>query len=45
MADSLNLASASGALRCERAHQEPMPTFDELHAFIETRERTALSAV
>jgi sugar/nucleoside kinase (ribokinase family) len=44
MEDSLTLASASGALRCERAHHEPMPTFDEVNAFIGTRERVAARA-
>jgi sugar/nucleoside kinase (ribokinase family) len=38
MTDSLTLASASGALRCERGHDEPMPTLDELRAFISSRE-------
>jgi sugar/nucleoside kinase (ribokinase family) len=44
MADSLTLASASGALRCERSHQEPMPTLTELRAFIASRERLSTAA-
>ncbi len=44
MSDSLNLACASGALRCERAHHEPMPTLAELRAFIGSRERTWIPA-
>lgn len=39
MRDSLELACASGALRCERAGHEPMPTVAELSAFIDSRER------
>jgi sugar/nucleoside kinase (ribokinase family) len=39
MSDSLSLGCASGALRCERAHHEPMPSLGELHAFIGSRER------
>src|SRR6266571_1819658 len=39
MEKSLTFACASGALRCERAHHEPMPTLDELHAFVGSRER------
>lgn len=42
MEDCLTLACASGALRCERAHHEPMPTLAELHAVIGSRERLAL---
>ena len=30
MEDCLTLACTSGALRCERAHHEPMPTLAEL---------------
>jgi sugar/nucleoside kinase (ribokinase family) len=44
MEDCLTLACASGALRCERAHHEPMPTLAELHAVIGSRERLALPA-
>jgi sugar/nucleoside kinase (ribokinase family) len=44
MDECLSLASASGALRCERAHHEPMPTLAELHAVIGLRERLAHSA-
>ena len=44
MADSMSLASASGALRCERAAHEPMPTLAELRAFVASRERVPVSA-
>lgn len=44
MEDCLTLGCASGALRCERAHHEPMPTLAELHAVIGSRERTSRSA-
>jgi sugar/nucleoside kinase (ribokinase family) len=44
MEDCLTLACASGALRCERAHHEPMPTLAELHAIIGSRERLILPA-
>jgi sugar/nucleoside kinase (ribokinase family) len=44
MSESLALACASGALRCERAHHQPMPTLAELHAFIGSRERSSLPA-
>jgi sugar/nucleoside kinase (ribokinase family) len=44
MTDSLSLASASGALRCERAHHEPMPTLEQLQAFIGSRERASVPA-
>jgi sugar/nucleoside kinase (ribokinase family) len=37
--DSLELACASGALRCERGQHEPMPTLGELHGCIRSRER------
>jgi sugar/nucleoside kinase (ribokinase family) len=37
--DSLELACASGALRCERGHHEPMPTLAELRGCISSRER------
>jgi sugar/nucleoside kinase (ribokinase family) len=43
--DSLRLACASGALRCERAHDEPMPTLDELYAVIGSCERIAVPTV
>jgi sugar/nucleoside kinase (ribokinase family) len=36
---SLDLACASGALRCEHAHHEPMPTLAELRGCIRSRER------
>ena len=32
--DALRLASACGALRCERAHHEPLPTMTELNHLI-----------
>jgi sugar/nucleoside kinase (ribokinase family) len=35
----LTLACASGALRCERAHREPMPALDDLRAVIGSRDR------
>jgi sugar/nucleoside kinase (ribokinase family) len=44
MGDSLVLACASGALRCERAHQEPMPALAELRAFVDSRERIGIPA-
>jgi sugar/nucleoside kinase (ribokinase family) len=44
MEDCLTLACASGALRCERAHHEPMPTLAELHAVVGSRERLILPA-
>jgi hypothetical protein len=39
MHDCLGLAAASGALRCERGHGEPMPGLGELRAFMQGRER------
>lgn len=39
MDESLSLACASGALRCERAHHEPLPTLDELREVIESSVR------
>jgi sugar/nucleoside kinase (ribokinase family) len=44
MGDSLGLACASGALRCERAHHEPMPALAELRAFMDSRERIGIPA-
>jgi sugar/nucleoside kinase (ribokinase family) len=44
MQDCLELAAASGALRCERAHNEPMPTLDELRAFMQSRRQAASAA-
>lgn len=44
MQDCLDLAAASGALRCERAHNEPMPTLDELRAFMQSRRQAASAA-
>jgi sugar/nucleoside kinase (ribokinase family) len=44
MSESLALASASGALRCEHAHHEPLPTLAELYAVIGSRERMAVPA-
>jgi sugar/nucleoside kinase (ribokinase family) len=37
MRDALDLAAASGALRCERAHDEALPSLTELVAFIASR--------
>jgi sugar/nucleoside kinase (ribokinase family) len=39
MHDSLELASASGALRCEREQHEPLPTLTELRSAIRSRQR------
>jgi sugar/nucleoside kinase (ribokinase family) len=39
MHESLDLASASGALRCERAQDEPLPTMNELRALMQSRQR------
>lgn len=39
MVDTLTLACASGALRCERTHDQPMPTPAELREFIGSRPR------
>jgi sugar/nucleoside kinase (ribokinase family) len=44
MRDCLDLATASGALRCERMHDEPMPTLDDLRAFMGSRQRAAVGA-
>lgn len=44
MNESLILGCASGALRCERAHHEPMPTLNELRTFIGSRERISVPA-
>jgi sugar/nucleoside kinase (ribokinase family) len=44
MPDCLELASASGAMRCERMHDDPMPTLDELREFMTSRQRLAMSA-
>jgi sugar/nucleoside kinase (ribokinase family) len=44
MRDCLDLASASGALRCERAHNEPMPSLAELQALIASRQRVTAPA-
>ncbi len=44
MEDCLTVACASGALRCERAHHEPMPMLAELDAVIGSRERLVLPA-
>jgi sugar/nucleoside kinase (ribokinase family) len=44
MTDSLSLSCASGALRCERAHHEPMPSLGELRACIGSRERITVPA-
>jgi sugar/nucleoside kinase (ribokinase family) len=42
--ECLSLACASGALRCERAHHEPLPTLAELRSVIGSRERLAKPA-
>lgn len=44
MEESLTLASASGALRCEHAHREPMPGLDELRAFMASHDRVGTPA-
>jgi sugar/nucleoside kinase (ribokinase family) len=44
MPDCLELASASGAMRCERMHDDPMPTLDELREVMTSRQRLAMSA-
>jgi sugar/nucleoside kinase (ribokinase family) len=44
MGEILVLACASGALRCERAHKEPMPALAELRAFVDSRERIGIPA-
>jgi sugar/nucleoside kinase (ribokinase family) len=41
MSDSLSLAIASGALRCERTHDQPMPTLAELREAIRSRKQIA----
>jgi sugar/nucleoside kinase (ribokinase family) len=43
MQDCLDLAAASGAMHCERMHDEFMPTLDELRAFMQSRQRQAAS--
>ncbi len=43
MRETLDLACASGALRCERAHHQPMPTLAELTALVNARERAMTS--
>jgi sugar/nucleoside kinase (ribokinase family) len=40
----LDLACASGALRCERAQHDSMPTLDELQDFAASRERIRMPA-
>jgi sugar/nucleoside kinase (ribokinase family) len=44
MQDCLNLAAASGALRCEREQSDPLPTLTELHSFIQSRQHRNTSA-
>ncbi len=44
MSESLTLGCASGSLRCERAHHEPMPMLDELRAVIGSREQIIVPA-
>lgn len=39
MRESVGLGCASGALRCERGHREPMPALAELRAVIGSRDR------
>ena len=39
MHETLNLANASGALRCEREQNEPMPTLTELRSAVRSRQR------
>ncbi|WP_322761172.1 carbohydrate kinase family protein [Frankia sp. Cr2] len=41
MADALALATASGGLRCERAHHEPLPPLNELRDVMKIRRWTA----
>jgi sugar/nucleoside kinase (ribokinase family) len=41
MPDCLDLAAASGALRCERMHDDPMPTLDDLRAFMGSRKASS----
>jgi fructose-1-phosphate kinase PfkB-like protein len=41
MTDSLSLACASGALRCERGPDEPMATLADLHVVMGSRERVS----
>ncbi len=43
LTDSLTLANASGAMRCERNHGEPFPALHELHVFMTSRERAPQS--
>jgi len=45
MAESLSLACACGALRCERAQDEPLSALAELQQVIGSRERMPASAV
>jgi sugar/nucleoside kinase (ribokinase family) len=42
MLDCLSVACASGALRCERPHDQAMPTLDELREVIDFRACTEL---
>ncbi|KDA40519.1 carbohydrate kinase family protein [Frankia sp. B2] len=44
MGETLELAAASGSLRCERPHHEPLPDLDQLRAFISSRARLAAPA-
>jgi sugar/nucleoside kinase (ribokinase family) len=44
MRDCLDFASASGALRCERSHDERMPTIDQLRVVVQSRKRATASA-
>jgi sugar/nucleoside kinase (ribokinase family) len=44
MPDSLSLACASGAVRCERAHDDRLPTLADLEAFARSRGRASAPA-
>jgi sugar/nucleoside kinase (ribokinase family) len=44
MQDCLDLAAASGALRCEREQNDPLPTLTELNNAIQSRQRRDMPA-
>ena len=44
MRESVGLGCASGALRCERGHREPMPVLAELQAVAGSRDRVSVPA-
>lgn len=44
MEEALTLACASGALRCARAHHEPLPSLDELRRLVRSRQDGAVPA-